>query len=127
MSFNNIMSMFGGGGAAYENISAGSAVQFHSDESSVFIDVRSHGEMQMSGTIAGALRVPLQELANHAKPEGGGTLPATSENKRIFIVCASGARSSVACRQLAGMGYENVANMSGGLGAWKRAGGAMER
>ncbi len=128
MSFNNIMSMFGGGGASagYENISAGSAVQFHGDDDCVFVDVRSHGEI-MGGTIKGAIAAPLQEFANHAKADGSGSLPAASEKKRIFLVCASGARSSGAARQMAAMGYENVANLSGGLGAWVRAGGPVQR
>ncbi len=128
MSFGNIMSMFGGAsnGAEFENISAGSAVQFHGDKDSIFIDVRSHGEIN-GGTIKGAIAAPLQELSSHAKPDGSGTLPAIAEKKRIFIVCASGARSGVAARQMAQLGYENVANLSGGLGAWVRAGGPVQR
>ncbi len=127
MSFTNIMSMFGGGaGAGFENISASSAVQFHGDKDCVFIDVRSHGEIA-GGTIKGAIAAPLQELSNHAQPDGGGALPGVNEKKRIFIVCASGARSGAAARQMAQLGYENVANLSGGLGAWVRAGGPVQR
>jgi rhodanese-related sulfurtransferase len=120
--------MFGGnaGGAQFENASASSAVQFHGDDDCIFVDVRSHGEI-MGGTIKGAIAAPLQELSNHAQPDGSGTLPAVSEKKRIFLVCASGARSGSAARHLAQLGYENVVNLSGGLGAWVRAGGPVQR
>ena len=127
MSFTNIMSMFSGANSAYENISASSAVQFFGDKDTIFIDVRSPSEVQMSGTIKGALIVPLNELNNHAKPDGSGKLPAANENKRIILVCASGARSGAAANQLCSMGYENVANLSGGIGAWHRAGGQIGR
>jgi len=123
-------SLFAGGGAAgsqIENMSASSAVQFHADPETVFVDVRGLGEIQMSGTIAGAVKAPLPELGSHARPEGGGSLPAVADNKRIILVCASGARSGVAAQQLASMGYTQVANLRGGIGAWAQAGGPMER
>ena len=108
-----------------QTISASSAVQFFNDADTIFIDVRGHAEVSMSGTIKGAVIVPLQEFSAHAQPDGSGTLPATNEGKRIILVCASGARSGAAGMQLMRMGYDNVANLSGGIGAWARAGGAM--
>lgn len=126
---NILNSILGGGakGAQVQTISAPSAVQFHGDKETVFVDVRSLGEMDMSGTVKGAIRAPLPEFANHAKPEGGGSLPPVSANKRIICVCASGARSGSAASQLVSMGYTNVANLTGGFGAWARAGGPVER
>jgi len=114
-------------GALMQTISASSALQFHDDKDTVFVDVRGHGEISMSGTIAGALVAPLPEFANHARPQGGGTLPAASTDKRIILVCASGARSGVAGQQLIRMGYQNVANLRGGIAAWKQAGGPVGR
>jgi len=40
----------------------------------------------------------------------------------ILVICLSGHRSPRQAKRLAAMGYENVANVSGGLLAWKRAG-----
>ncbi len=114
-------------GARMETISASSAVQFHGDKDTVFVDVRGHGEISMSGTIAGALVAPLPEFANHARPDGSGKLPSASSGKRIILVCASGARSGAAGQQLIRMGYESVANLRGGIGAWKQAGGPVAR
>ncbi len=127
MSF--LQSLMGGPatGTQIQTITGNSAVQFFGEKDTVFIDVRGLGEMQMSGTIKGAIRAPLPEFARHAKPDGSGSLPSVESGKRIIVVCASGARSSVACQQLVSLGYTNVANLRGGIGAWAQAGGAMER
>lgn len=129
MNFATIKSIFGSAstGTQVETMSGSSAVQFHADPDTVFVDVRGLGEIQMSGTIKGAVRAPLPEFANHAQPKGGGSLPAVSENKRVILVCASGARSGAAAKQMVSMGYTQVANLRGGIGAWAQAGGAMER
>jgi len=114
-------------GPKMQTISAASAVRFHGDPDSVFVDVRGPGEISMSGTVAGALVAPLPEFARHARPDGSGTLPAASSGKRIILVCASGARSGVAAQRLVGLGYTDVANLCGGIIAWKQAGGPLGR
>lgn len=116
----------GGGNGAISSMRADEAIRHHGNPEAVFVDVRSHGEIAASGTISGAVRAPLNELTRHARPEGGGALPAIAEQKRIFLVCASGARSGVAASQLAAMGYTDVINI-GGFGAWMGAGGPVER
>jgi len=130
MNLDTLKSMFAGnsaGGVQVETISGPSAVQFHGDADTVFVDVRSHGEVQASGTVKGAIVAPLPEFANHAQPEGGGALPSVEANKRIILVCASGARSGAAAQQLVGLGYTQVANLRGGIGAWMQAGGPVGR
>ncbi len=127
MSLTNILSIFSAGNdAGFENISASSAIQFANDEDVVFVDVRSKAEVQAYGTIKNAIIAPLNELNIHAKTDGSGLLPSVDEGKKIILVCASGARSGVAAQQLASIGYD-VANLSGGIGAWARAGGAISR
>jgi len=112
--------------AAATSMSAADAVKAHADPDTVFIDVRNPDELAASGTIRGAVRAPLRELDRHARPDGGGALPAVSKNKRLMIVCASGARSGVAANRLVAMGYGNVVNI-GGFSGWARAGGPTER
>ena len=41
---------------------------------------------------------------------------------RIVIHCASGGRSALAAKSLKEMGYTNVANMEGGINAWREKG-----
>ena len=40
----------------------------------------------------------------------------------VLVICLSGHRSPRQARRLAAMGYANVANVSGGMLAWRRAG-----
>ena len=127
MSF--LQTLMGGaaGGTRVDTISGESAVKFHGDKDTVFVDVRSLGEIQASGTVKGAIKAPLPELARHARPDGSGALPGIDAGKRLIMVCASGARSGVAAQQLVKMGYAEVANLRGGIGAWFQAGGPVGR
>lgn len=70
MNLDSLKSLFSGagtGGAQVETISGPSAVQFHNDADTVFVDVRGHGEIQTSGTVKGAIVAPLPEFASHGK------------------------------------------------------------
>lgn len=119
--------LFKRGPATIETIHAADAKALHGRPDVVFVDVRGADEIARSGTVKGALRAPLPGLANFARPEGGGLLPAASGGERIILVCASGMRSQIAAKQLAGMGYGNLANLHGGFGQWVAAGGPTER
>ena len=130
MNLDTLKSMFSGapaGGPQVESISGPSAVQFHGDADTVFVDVRGQGEIQSSGTVKGAVVAPLPEFSRHALPDGSGSLPSVEANKRIIVVCASGARSGAAAQQLIGLGYTQVANLRGGIGSWMQANGPLGR
>lgn len=78
----------------------------------VALDVREQDEWE-AGRIAGALHVPLGELAARRDE-----IPA---GKPIIAVCRSGSRSAHVTEALARAGYD-VENLAGGMKAWKRAG-----
>jgi rhodanese-related sulfurtransferase len=122
--FNNLLKR---NAPAIETIYAAEATKLHGREDVIFVDVRGSDEIARSGTVKGALRAPLPGLANFAKPDGSGLLPGTSSGAKIILVCASGMRSATAARQLAAMGYPNLANLHGGFGQWMAAGGHIER
>ncbi|MGZ6874673.1 MAG: rhodanese-like domain-containing protein [Blastococcus sp.] len=50
------------------------------------------------------------------------TTDALDPRKRTIVLCASGARASLAALTLKTMGYEDVAILDGGLKAWTEAG-----
>ena len=81
------------------------------------LDVRSPGEWK-SGHIAQAVHIP------------GGSLPARTEeldrNRPVHIICGSGYRSSIATSVLRRAGFQDVANVAGGMTAWTRAGLPVE-
>ena len=86
----------------------------------VVIDVREPVEWERH--IQGALQVPrglLEFVADPASPRYNAELRS---NRRVIVYCASGARGALATLTLQDMGYENVANLDGGIKAWVAAG-----
>lgn len=84
------------------------------DESLILLDVRTPGEYEYDGHIAGSRLLPLSVLMNRAQE-----LP---KDKPIVCVCRSGNRSYTACELLSRQGFTNVINLQGGMIGWKRAG-----
>jgi len=83
----------------------------------VLIDVREHEEY-VQGHIAGAELIPLRHIIEDAE-----RLP---RNRPILLICRSGRRSTRAMHWLLGLGFENVANLKGGLLSWKAMGRPVE-
>jgi len=80
------------------------------------VDVRELGEWQ-AGRIAGAVHIPLGELAQrHGELDAGTSL---------LLMCRSGMRSADATRALIGAGYD-AHNVAGGMKAWVAAGQPIE-
>ncbi|MBI5934938.1 MAG: hypothetical protein HY867_14630 [Chloroflexi bacterium] len=80
----------------------------------VLIDVRSTGEWDKDGYIEGAINIPFNDFFASLDK-----LPAKDAN--IVIYCGSGHRGAILLMAMKLMGYENVRNLGGGLGAWKAA------
>ena len=86
----------------------------------VLLDIREPVEWEQH--IAGALQVPrglIEFVADPASPRHNADLGST---RRVIVYCASGARGALATLTLKNMGFENVANLDGGLKAWVAAG-----
>jgi len=75
------------------------------------LDVRSEGEWK-SGHIEGAEHIMAGELHH--------SLPRTSHDQEIAVICGSGYRSSIASSILRREGFKNVVNVVGGMGAWNK-------
>ena len=74
------------------------------------IDVRELHEHQ-ARSIAQARLIPLGELPRR--------LAEIDPARAVVVHCKSGMRSAKACALLREKGYKNVANMSGGIDAWR--------
>jgi len=91
------------------------AVNLINHDNALILDVRESNEFE-SGHIINALHIPVGGLGNNlAKLEKYRQQP-------IVIGCASGNRSSHACRILKKNGFEKVYNLKGGMLAWQSAG-----
>ncbi len=78
----------------------------------VLVDVRQPQEWR-SGVVAGALLIPLNELARRIEE-----LPRQST---VAFLCRSGHRSTLAARQARRHGID-VVSVKGGMIAWNKAG-----
>ena len=86
----------------------------------VLVDVREPVEWEHH--IAGAVQVPRGLLEFVADPASPKHRPELDPAGRVIVYCRSGARAALACATLKDMGFENVANLEGGFGAWQAAG-----
>jgi len=84
-----------------------------SPEPPVLLDVRGAGE-HAAGRIGGSMNLPLNRL-----PASIADLP---RGRRVVVHCETGFRSSIAASLLARHGFADVADLEGGIAAWKRAG-----
>ncbi|TAE21123.1 MAG: rhodanese-like domain-containing protein [Candidatus Kapaibacterium sp.] len=79
-------------------------------EKPVLLDVRQPDEHKQRN-IPNSLLIPLGDLQRRMKEL------EKYKNKNIVVYCASGARSSSACRMLTEAGY-SVRNLNGGMMMW---------
>ena len=88
-------------------------------EQIVVIDVREPDEFAQ-GKIPGAFTIPRGVL----EMQVDGRLPLEST---VVLYCGAGARSALACKSLAEMGYDKVENLEGGFNGWVGSGLPVER
>ena len=80
----------------------------------VLLDVRTPGEYEYDGHIAGSRLLPLSMLS--------GRLNELPKDKTIVCICRSGNRSHTACEHLAVNGFTDIYNLAGGMIGWRRSG-----
>jgi len=100
-------------------VSAAQATQLINREDAQVLDVRDPGEYG-AGHILGAKNLPLARL------DSAGEV-AKKKDATLIVYCDTGDRSGKAVAALKKQGYGKVANLSGGLSAWKQAGLPVER
>ncbi len=88
-------------------------------DSLILLDVRTAQEWRYDGRIDGARLIPIEEIQGRA-----GELPKEAE---IIVYCHTGMRSRAVAQFLARSGFQNVADMAGGIEAWEWAGLPVER
>ena len=87
------------------------------------IDVRDIRELWKEGTIKDAIHIPRGMLEFWMDPQSPYYQEKKiGEIKNIVLFCALGFRSALATKSLKEMGFNNVANASGGFDSLKKAG-----
>ena len=107
-------------------ISAEEALSLLGSPDHVFVDLRDGTEQAKTGVIPGAVASSRGMMEFHVDPESPVHKPEFNQDKTYVFYCASGGRSAIAAKVAMEMGLSPVVNMSGGVGAWQKAGGALE-
>ena len=106
-------------------ISAEEALALVGSPDHVFVDLRDGTEQAKTGIIEGAVASSRGMLEFHIDPESPAHKPEFNQAKTYVFYCASGGRSAMAATVAMDMGLSPVVNLTGGVGAWKKAGGAL--
>ena len=111
---NFLKKLFSGGNASatYFNLSPSEFEQKMAQNTErVVLDVRTVDEFK-GGHLPKAIN------ANVMNSELLSKAAQLDKNKPVFVYCRSGARSARACSILAGQGFTELYNMSGGISSW---------
>ncbi len=84
------------------------------------IDVRESDEYD-EGYIPGAVWIPRGKLELRIEDA------VPNRDAEVVLYCAGGTRSALAARTLRELGYGHVSSLTGGFGAWKKSGGAVDK
>ena len=113
--------------AQVSHVTAAEAIDLAQRGDVVVVDIRDIREVQREGRIPGSFHAPRGMLEFWVDPASPYHKPVFAEDKTFVIHCASGRRSLLATQILQRMGLKPVLNMKGGFGAWKEAGGPVEK
>lgn len=86
-------------------------------EEATVLDVREPGEYR-EGHLPGAVNIPVGHLT--------ARLGDLDRNQPVYVVCASGNRSSAMTEVLTAAGFDAI-NIAGGTGAWIRSGRPIKK
>jgi rhodanese-related sulfurtransferase len=113
--------------ANIETLSIESAIALYGDANTVLVDIRDVRELKREGKVPGALHAPRGMLEFWVDPDSPYYREVFGSSKKFVFFCAGGLRSALATAQLQRMGLEPVAHIEGGFGAWRDAGGPVEK
>lgn len=101
-------------GAGVESLTPASATLKINREEAVLLDVRESGEWA-TGHIPNARHITQAQLDKRLSEI------EKFKSRPIIVYCATGNRSTSACKTLKEAGFEQVFNLGGGIAAWRDA------
>jgi len=110
-----------------ETISAEDALVRKDGGELVFVDVRDIREIEKSDTITGSHHAPRGMIEFWFDPESPYFRDIYGEADKTYVLfCNGNPRSALSAKALKDMGIANIAQLTGGMPAWREAGGPTE-
>ena len=110
-----------------KSLAVNEALPRYDDGDLVFVDVRDIREVEKSGTIKGAQHAPRGMIEFWFDPESPYHRDIYGDADKTYVLfCNAEWRSALCAKSLQDMGIKNVAQLFGGLPAWRDAGGPTE-
>ena len=116
LAWPEVMRLTGGSNA----VGTLEATRLINQPGSLVLDVREDKEFA-TGHLPRARHIPVGQLAKRVDEL------AKWKEKPVLVTCASGSRSGTVCRVLKNAGFTQVANLKGGLSAWRQASLPVEK
>ena len=110
-----------------ETVPVAEAIKLVGKPGITFIDLRDPRELWRDGTIPGSINVTRGMLEMWVDPESPYAKDYFQTGNKFIFFCAGAWRSALATKTAQDMGLAPVAHLEGGLGAWKKAGGPVEK
>jgi rhodanese-related sulfurtransferase len=92
----------------------------------VFVDVRNEDEIRSTGRIPKSTHASRGLLEFHLTADSPHYQKAFAENVEFIFYSENGQRSALAAKAATELGLARVANLEGGIRAWRTAGGEVE-
>ena len=92
------------------------------DDDVVFVDLRDPRELEREGMVPGAFHATRGMLEFWVDPESPYYHDIFGSGKQFVLYCAGGWRSALSAATMVEMGFDRIAHIEGGFGAWKSAG-----
>lgn len=113
--------------AEIETLTVDQALSLHGQPGVTFVDIRDVRELSKEGRVPGAVHAPRGMLEFWIDPDSPYHREVFARGDRYVLFCAKGQRSALATQQLQRMGFGPVCHVRGGFGAWREAGGPIEK
>ncbi|MCP4936926.1 MAG: rhodanese-like domain-containing protein [bacterium] len=110
-----------------QTIEAVEALEHHKATDIGFVDLRDGFELREHGLIPGAMHCPRGSLEFRISANSEYHHDFFTGFKRFVFYCSHGQRSILATHTAQNLGLPNVSHIRGGMIAWVKAGGAVER
>ena len=110
--------------AEVESISCEDALARKADGELIFVDVRDIREVESTDTIEGSRHAPRGMLEFWFDPESPYHRDVYADKSKTYVLfCNGNPRSALSAKALKHMGITNVAQLAGGMPAWRESGG----